>query len=193
MKEKYNHWTVLFVGMPDKKTGKRICHVVCDCGRVHKNDYYMVKTGRSKMCKACSAKITKNNTKHGLRNSRIYKIWCGIKYRCGRDKNYLNIKICDLWEKDFMSFYIWATEHGYGDNLTIERINSKGNYCPENCRWATSKEQTRNTSRSHYVLYKGRKITVGELAEMCGVNYDTVLTRLQRGWTPESATKKVIR
>ena len=54
------------------------------------------------------------------------------------------IKICDDWLYSYTSFREWALSNGYTENLTIDRVNPDGNYCPENCRWATMAEQNRN-------------------------------------------------
>ena len=195
MNQKYNSWTVLSVGLPDKKTGKRLCVVRCECGRLHTNDFYNVKSGKTKMCKACSAKLTKNRTTHGMTGTRLNRIWQNMKFRCANTNDVLyggrGISVCTEWVNNFMSFYNWAITHGYQNNLTIDRIDVNGNYCPENCRWATVKEQTRNTRRNHYVLYKNKRLTISELAETYNIKYDTLWARLNRGYCIEDAIKGI--
>ena len=92
--------------------------------------------------------MNKKNTKHGQRNARLYKIWCGIKYRCyNLNSNEYEIYggrgigLCKEWNNNFEEFYKWAIANGYKDDLTIDRINVDGNYTPENCRWTTMKIQ----------------------------------------------------
>ena len=85
---------------------------------------------------------------------RIYRIWQNMKNRCGlqsrksyqRDRHakyYAHVTVCDLW-RDFANFYCWAMTHGYRDDLTIDRIDWRRGYCPENGRWATYHEQNMN-------------------------------------------------
>jgi hypothetical protein len=70
------------------------------------------------------------------------------------------ITICDEWRKDFMSFYNWSMANGYEDDLEIDRINSDGNYCPENCRWVTHLVNTQNVRKKKQNTsgYKGASL-----------------------------------
>ena len=56
--------------------------------------------------------------------------------------------MCEEWKNDFVAFRDWAISNGYGDTLTIDRIDVDGNYEPLNCRWATRAEQSRNKRNS---------------------------------------------
>ena len=83
---------------------------------------------------------------------RVYRIWkhiirranCPPAFRRSRNyKYYAHVTICDEW-RYFEAFYFWAMLTGYSDNLTIDRIDGRKGYCPENCRWATLSEQNKN-------------------------------------------------
>lgn len=84
-------------------------------------------------------------------NPRIYKIWLGMRQRCNNpnDKDYglyggRGISVCEEWDNSSEAFIEWAKANGYSDGLSIDRVDTNGNYCPENCRWATSTQQARN-------------------------------------------------
>jgi hypothetical protein len=66
------------------------------------------------------------------------------------------IKVCHDWLHSFEKFQKWATSNGYADNLSIDRIDSNGNYEPSNCRWTTYSEQNKNRSKWHW--RKGEEI-----------------------------------
>ena len=122
------------------------------CGTDFKANTYGIKSKNTKSC-GCykKLKVLESNKKHGMRNTRLYNIWSKLKGRVLNPKNerYINyggrdITICDEWKNDFMSFYKWAMLNDYSDELSIDRIDNDGNYCPENCRWSTRTIQSRN-------------------------------------------------
>ena len=139
------------------------------------------------------------NYKHRLKNTRLFSIWSNIKSRC-LNKNSTNyhryggrsIKICNEWIHDFKSFYEWSINHGYSDNLTIDRIDNNGNYTPDNCRWVDSKVQSTNKSNNHYVIINGIKKTLSEWCILKNINYRTVQDRLKRKWSIERALSEKV-
>ncbi len=96
------------------------------------------------------------------------------------------IKICSQWLKSFESFY-----SDMGDPPTeqheVDRINNDGNYCKENCRWATRSQQMSNTRRVKYITFSGRTQTLPEWAMEIGVTPGCIRRRLREGWTLERA------
>ena len=138
--------------------------------------------------------LVKNATKHGLEHTRIYRIWRGMLNRCynPRSNRYhryggRGITVCDEWKNDVKAFYDWALSSGYREELTIERKDNDGPYCPENCTWATVKEQLNHTSRNRFVTVGGITKTVSQWAEETGLTTGIVFGRLKRGWPIEEA------
>lgn len=130
--------------------------------------------------------------KHGLRYTRIYRIYKGMMGRCynknGKDYQHYGargIKVCDEWKENVVAFYDWALSHGYADDLTIDRIDVNGAYGPDNCRWATPKQQQNNRRVNVIITYKGETHNVREWSELLHIPYQTIYTRLQKGDTPE--------
>ena len=133
------------------------------------------------------------NTYHGQSKTRLYKIWVDMKRRCDNPnrKHYeryggRGIAYCQEW-KDFSSFYKWAMENGYSEELTLDRINNDGNYEPNNCRWTNHKEQMNNTSRNHVISFNGKTQNLTQWAEEYGLSYNLLRDRLMLGWTFDDA------
>jgi hypothetical protein len=128
-----------------RKSTRWLCR--CDCGNDHLTTSTNLRVGDCKSCGCYRIENSRNNNpnkKHSLRYHPLYRVWCGIRYRCSNPnepgyKYYgaKGIKVCDEWLNDVNSFIKWGMENGYSKGLTIDRIDSKGNYEPDNCQWLT--------------------------------------------------------
>ena len=118
---------------------------------------------------------------------RLKQCYADMKRRCYSPQNVMyhrygarNISVCDEWRNSFEAFFIWALKNGYSDNLTLDRIDTDKDYCPENCRWTTYKEQANNKRNNRFVEYDGRRQTIAQWAEEIGMDYNALLYRLTR-------------
>lgn len=167
----------------------------CECGNSTIVSAGHLKNGHTQSC-GCyfHEALSERNYKHGLSNQRLHVIWGNMKQRCLNPNNtkYDNyggrgIKICDDW-MNFLSFYEWSTTHGYRDDLTLDRIDVNGNYCPENCRWVTPEVQSLNRTDNHYLTFEGRTMTIKEWADEIGLSFRTLEARINRlKWPIEKA------
>lgn len=164
------------------------CH--CDCG----NDVTVyashLMNGHTQSCGCYNKDIirsrNKENRKYKYCNTRIYDCWKDMLRRCynNDDEKYhtyyeKGITVCEEWH-DFKIFQEWALNNGYQDNLTIDRIDNNGNYCPENCRWTTLKIQANNTSRNRKIEYQGEIKTLAQWCDQFNLPYKIIENRINR-------------
>lgn len=196
--QKFNRLTVVRRVANDKHNNVQwLCQ--CECG----NRQIFVRTGslKNSSTKSCGCLHNKIMTKHGHAKrgycSKTYIIWDNIKQRCNNsnDKGYKNyggrgIKICEQW-KDFINFL--EDMGNKPEGMSIDRIDNDGDYCKENCKWSTTKEQIRN--RRNTILITINSITKA-LAEWCEIYqkpYNRTWVRLYNDWSPEEAFELVPR
>lgn len=191
---KYNSLTVLDTFV-DKHRSYCICQ--CDCGNYTTVRADALKNGNTK---GCGCLMVDAHKKHGKSNHRLFHIWTSMLQRCYNSKNpaYTNyggrgINICNEWRSDFSLFFNWAMQNGYSDDLSIDRIDVNGDYCPDNCRFVTSKEQSRNTRKTIMVTYKDEIRPFTEWCEILGLPEVSVRYRLSHGWSVEKAFETPIR
>lgn len=171
------------------ENGKTQYKCKCDCGNIAIVKRNSLVSNHTKSC-GCLAKECKKTIalKHGKRNTRLYGIWLGMKDRCNNKKNKRfdnygekGIKVCEEWSSNFEKFYNWSCENGYSEELSIERIDIKKDYCPENCKWITMKEQARNKSTTKFQIINGKEYSLAEISREFGIKQSTVYSRYRRG------------
>ena len=165
----------------------------CICGNITYVRKGHLTSGRTKSC-GCLLKENNTGYKHGLGKNKILSVFQGMLNRCynKNEKAYKNygrrgITICKEWLEDRTKFYYWALNNGYKEGLTIERINNEKGYSPDNCMWATYKQQARNTRRNHLINYKGIEQCLTAWCEQLDLSYKLTEDRLRNGWTVERA------
>jgi hypothetical protein len=178
----------------------------CVCGRTCIVSAKHLRSGSTTSCGcARGVAISRRLTVHGESNTRTrrasleYQTWAGIIQRCEDPtsisyKYYgaLGITVCARWRA---SFEVFLADVGRrpAPRHTLDRFpNRDGNYEPGNVRWATMKQQQRNKSSNHMVVFRGESLCLSELAERFGLLPGTLYARLTRGWTVEAATAPVV-
>lgn len=154
----------------------------CDCGNTVVKEMQEMKFGHAMSCGCLQREARiKTKTKHGLCHTRLFRIWSGIRNRCGNPnepafKHYggRGVTVCDEWKDDFQAFYDWAMANGYSDELSIDRIDTNGNYEPNNCRWTDLKTQNNNRRCVRKYLIDGEMLSKADIAERYGFSYGAV-------------------
>lgn len=167
----------------------------CDCGNEKEIRGISLRSGLTLSC-GCyhKDKLSETRTTHGESKNRIYTEWQKMKSRCYNPNNkYFSyyggrgICICDEWLNSFESFRDWSLQNGYSDILTIDRIDSNGNYEPLNCRWVSRKVQQNNTRRTRLYTIGNETKSIAGWCEVYNVPHERVRVRLNKGWDIQSA------
>ena len=198
--QKFNRLTVINVVRDRDVSGRSQIRwkLRCDCGKEILLAPYKAVSGTQKSCGCLAREEAKERaTIHGESHTRLFYIWVSMRDRCNNPKNKRydryggrGIKVCDEWQKEYAVFATWAREHGYSDELTIDRIDVNGNYEPSNCRWVDLKTQERNRTDNRLITIGDETKTLAEWCEIYGNNYGMVYNRIANlGWDAEKAIK----
>lgn len=155
---------------------KGICNI---CGFERIARYHDLKMSTECSHTRIDGKVAFNRT--GWNNRRIQEIFYGMRQRCynKNNKNYKwygakGIKICDNWMDNPTLFEEWALQNGYQDNLTIDRIDEKKDYAPDNCRWITDVQNTKYKSTTSLICVDEEKHTGREWSKILGFGINTI-------------------
>lgn len=169
----------------------------CECGNTHIVERKKLLRGNTKSCGCLNKdnlKLGNNRRRHGMAGTKEYRSWSKLKSRCFNEKDAKypiygsrGISVCDRWQVSFENFYADmgpAPTHAH----SIDRIDVNGDYRPDNCRWATAKEQARNRTTALMIEYRGEIRSLVEWAEIVGIHWSTLRTRIKElNWPIEKA------
>lgn len=190
----FNRLTV--IGIAYKVKGRTFWNCKCSCGNDAISSGDHLRAGSKQSCNCLrreNSKYLQRNGKyrHGMSKERPHRIWSNMISRCKykelpeyKDYAGRGITVCDSW-LTFENFY--NDMKPFPDDLTLDRIDNSKGYYKENCRWATSKQQTRNTRKNLYITIDGVTNCLSAWAEISGIKYSTLLRRIKAGWEPKFA------
>lgn len=210
--QQFGEWTVLKYNGCDGKNTTYLCKCSCGIEKVVRRNTLLKGLSKSCGCKrgyhvseSQSGKPKKGHPNPfcgmGEGKTRLHIIWDGMKRRCNcpTDKHYMwyggrGITVCDEWSNSFQAFKKWAISNGYKDDLSIDRIDVDGNYCPENCRWVTQREQCRNKRNNVMLTLNGITMCAKEWSNLTGIKDGTICYRKNRlGWSDEKTLTTPVR
>lgn len=186
--QKFGLLTVL--GLEETNTRKTYWKCLCECGNIKTVRSDSLQCGAIKSC-GCIKKqqdrinLTANHS-HKMSKTRLYHIWQGMKSRCSNPNNPdyqryggRGITVCKEWKNSFSEFMKWANKSGYSETLSIDRIDYNGNYEPNNCRWATPKQQSNNRSSNHLVTIGNETMTISQWCEKYGIKLSVIKGKIR--------------
>jgi hypothetical protein len=170
----------------------------CDCGTRKTISGASLRQGRTVSCGCYNKEVITGDKVPGGSRKGLYRVWYSMLMRCNNENNKdfhnygaRGISVCKEWQNSYEAFYHWATQSGYRQGLTLDRIDNDGNYSPENCRWATWKQQHNNKRSNKKIKYGGKLFTEATLADHIGIGKATLRRRIELGWSPKDYGKPV--
>jgi hypothetical protein len=194
---KYNRLTV--INLSKKRNGNRKNYdCLCDCGKFVTVIGSSLIRGTTKSCGCYQKEMArKAKTTHGLSYSSEHNIWSNMIARCGKVQNNRyhryggrGIYVCKRWASSFQNFYSDMGDRPSSKH-TIDRIDNNKGYSPKNCRWATQKQQSRNTSRNVYMVENGEKIIVADFEKKYNLYRGAIYYFMRSGLNNDQILEKV--
>lgn len=186
----FGRWTVI-AETPERKDGSIMYLCRCSCGTERAIRGNLLKRGLTFSCGCYRHEVVTKGGNAPYKDE-FFSSYVNMRQRCENPKSpeYRNyggrgIKVCDEWRDNYESFREWAKANNYRKGLSIDRIDCNGDYTPENCRWATSKQQARNKRNTLWVKFRGELMSLADAAELSGIGYDALRSRLRKGWTED--------
>ncbi len=159
----------------------------CDCGNISIATGRNLRNGHTRSCGCYRAE---KNTKHaqgGRNKTPEYMAWDSMIQRCRNSNSAVykryggrGIKVCERWE----NFELFFEDMGKrpSNAYSLDRYpNNNGDYAPDNCRWATTEQQTRNKENNIWIEHNGENMILQDWAKRTGINYNTIKSRLKKG------------
>lgn len=194
--QRFNRLTILDI-WKDEEKGYYMCKCRCDCGNLRENRLTYVKNGAIKSCGCIKYKYRSLPGKtecifDGRAAHPLHKVWNSMLDRCENPNNPMfpiygarGISVCEEW-RDFRKFVEWSNSvGGRPDGYSLDRIDTDGNYCPENCRWADEETQQNNKRTNRYLTYKGETLSLSQWSRKTGLSRCAIQYRFMQGWSAE--------
>lgn len=202
--EVFGRLTVLQMDLSLAGRGCVYWECLCECGNKISVPTGRLKSGKTRSCKCLSKDTTGARFfKHGMTKTKEHRAWHDMKDRCLSLKNKKypryggrGIKVCDRWLDSEHGFENFLADMGPcpGPGYSIERKDNDGDYCPENCVWATRLEQANNTRTNCFLEFNGKTQTIAQWAREFGIKTSTLHARLKyRKWSIEKALTHKVR
>lgn len=204
IRPEYGYCKVLYIDKYNTLLHKTLwVKVKCkQCGRiVSKSLSRMKDTIKHGYPNTCGCMVSKSNGDNAVGNRhRLYSIWNNMisRVECENSPQYKyyggrGIQVCKEWRNNYLSFKDWAVNNGYKDTLTIDCIDVNGNYEPNNCRWITQKQQTRNMQSNKMYTINGVTKCLQYWCDYYNINRNTVNKRLRLNWDIEKALTRPVK